>query len=100
MLATYLLLRAAQEPGTRRFGAYGLSLVVLGYLHLFGLLIVPAHALALIPAARLAEARRGTTAGAGRPHRTAERPRTARRRGAGRQPRIPAPAQAGRPPAR
>jgi mannosyltransferase len=59
VLATYLLLRAAEEPSTRRFGEYGLSLVILGYLHLFGLLLVGAHAFALIPAARLARARRG-----------------------------------------
>jgi mannosyltransferase len=70
VLATYLLLRAAEEPSTRRFGEYGLSLVILGYLHLFGLLLMGAHALALIPAARLARARRGgaaADAGAGGP---------------------------------
>ncbi len=70
VLATYLLLRAAEEPSTRRFGEYGLSLVVLGYLHLFGLLLLAAHALALIPAARLTGAWRGgeaAGAGSGRP---------------------------------
>lgn len=59
VLATYLLLRAAEKPAASWFAAYGLSLVLLGYAHLFGLLIIPAHALALIPAARLARVRRG-----------------------------------------
>jgi mannosyltransferase len=58
VLATYLLLRVADKPAPRRLTGYGLSLVLLGYLHLFGLLIIPAHALALIPLARLARARR------------------------------------------
>ena len=62
VLASYLLLRVADRPTPRRLAWYGLSLVLLGYMHLFGLLIIPAHALALIPAARLARARR---AGAG-----------------------------------
>jgi len=66
VLATYLLLRAAEKPAASRFAAYGLSMVLLGYMHPFGLLIIPAHALALIPAARLARARRGAGAdGAG-----------------------------------
>jgi mannosyltransferase len=57
VLATYLLLRAAERPTTARFAAYALSLVLLGYMHLFGLLIIPAHAFALIPVARRARAR-------------------------------------------
>jgi hypothetical protein len=66
VLATYLLLRAAEKPAAPRFAPYGLSMVLLGYMHPFGLLIIPAHALALIPAARLARARRGAGAdGAG-----------------------------------
>lgn len=56
VLATYLLLRAAGQPTTGRFAAYGLSLVALGYLHLFGLLIMLAHAVTL---ARLARGRPG-----------------------------------------
>jgi mannosyltransferase len=59
VLATYLLLRVAEEPHPRRLTGYGLSLVLLGYFHLFGLLIIPAHAFALLPASRLARARRG-----------------------------------------
>jgi Dolichyl-phosphate-mannose-protein mannosyltransferase len=66
VLATYLLLRAAENPAAARFAAYALSLVLLGSMHLFGLLIIPAHAFALIPAARLSRARRGgETAGTG-----------------------------------
>jgi mannosyltransferase len=57
VLATCLLLRVVDKPVSRRLTGYGLSLVLLGYLHLFGLLIIPAHALALIPLARLARAR-------------------------------------------
>jgi mannosyltransferase len=59
VLSSYLLLRAADKPTRLRFAWYGLSLLVLGYLHLFGLLIILAHAFVLIPAARLAQARRG-----------------------------------------
>lgn len=53
VLASYLLLRAAEKPSAGRMAAYGLSLVNLGYMHLFGLLIIPAHAIALVPAAGL-----------------------------------------------
>lgn len=58
VLSSYLLLRAADRPTRLRFAWYGLSLVILGYLHLFGLLVILAHACVLIPAARLARARR------------------------------------------
>jgi mannosyltransferase len=58
VLATCLLLLAAARPAAPRLAGYGLSLVVLGYMHLFGLLIIPAHAIALIPVARLERARR------------------------------------------
>lgn len=64
VLSSYLLLRAADKPTRLRFAWYGLSLVVLGYLHLFGLLIILAHAFVLVPAARLAQERR-TAATAG-----------------------------------
>jgi len=63
VLATYLLLRAAENPTAARFAAYALSLVLLGYMHLFGLLIIPAHACALIPVARRSRAQRGAGAG-------------------------------------
>jgi mannosyltransferase len=66
VLATYLLLRAAENPTAARFAAYALSLVLLGYMHLFGLLIIPAHAFALIPLAKWSRAQRGGEApGAG-----------------------------------
>ncbi len=67
VLATYLLLRAAENPTAARFAAYAVSLVLLGYMHLFGLLIIPAHAVALIPVAGQARARRcgAVAAGAG-----------------------------------
>jgi mannosyltransferase len=47
VLASYLLARAADDPRPARFTGYGLSLVLLGYMHLFALLLVPAHAIAL-----------------------------------------------------
>lgn len=53
VLSSYLLVRAAQDSRWRWFTGYGLSLVLLGYLHMFGLLLVVAHACVLIPAARL-----------------------------------------------
>ena len=48
VLASYLLLRAAQDSRRSWFAAYGLSLVLVGYAQLFGLLLVPAHAVTLI----------------------------------------------------
>jgi mannosyltransferase len=48
VLASYLLVRAAGEPRPLWFAGYGLSLVAVGYLQLFGLLLVPAHAITLI----------------------------------------------------
>jgi mannosyltransferase len=59
VLATYLLVRAAQDPRTRCWVGYGLSLVLLGYLHMFGLVLLAAHILVLIPASRLPALRRG-----------------------------------------
>jgi mannosyltransferase len=78
VLATYLLLRAAENPTAARFAAYALSLVLLGYMHLFGLLIIPAHAFALIPAARRPRAGRGAgaTGSGGAPDVHAAVPRT------------------------
>ena len=46
-LASYLLVRAAADPRPGRLAGYGASLALLGYLHLFALLLMPAHALAL-----------------------------------------------------
>jgi mannosyltransferase len=48
VLASYLLVRAAQDPRPRLFIGYGFSLVLVGYVQLFGLLLVPAHAVTLI----------------------------------------------------
>jgi mannosyltransferase len=47
VLASYLLIRAAEDPRWRWFAAYGVSLALLGYLELFGLLLVVAHAITL-----------------------------------------------------
>jgi mannosyltransferase len=47
VLASYLLVRAADDPRPALFAAYGLALVLLGYLELFGLLLIPAHALTM-----------------------------------------------------
>ena len=48
VLASHQAVRAASDPRPRRLAAYALSLALLGYLELFGLLLVPAHAIALI----------------------------------------------------
>src|SRR5258708_9967946 len=48
VLASYLLVRAARDPRPRWVAAYGLSLALVGYLQLFGLLLVPAHAVTVI----------------------------------------------------
>jgi mannosyltransferase len=48
VLASYLLIRAVEDPLPHRFAAYGASLAFLGYLHLFALLLVPAHAVMLL----------------------------------------------------
>jgi len=47
VLASYLLIRAAQQPTGRWFAGYGLAVALTGYLQLFGLLLLPAHAIAL-----------------------------------------------------
>src|SRR5215472_8295337 len=47
VLASYLLIRAVADPRRRWFAAYGVSLVLLCYLELFGLLLVAAHAVTL-----------------------------------------------------
>jgi len=48
VLSSYLLLRAVADPRPAWFAAYGLALVLTGYLQLFGLLLVPAHAITLV----------------------------------------------------
>lgn len=48
VLASQQAIRAGGDPRPRRLAAYGLSLVLLAYLELFGLLLVPAHAITLI----------------------------------------------------
>lgn len=52
VLASYLLIRAAADQRPRWFVAYGLALVLTGYLELFALLLVPAHAITLAALAR------------------------------------------------
>ncbi len=47
VLASYLLVRVITTPGRRWLVGYGLSLAALGSLNIFGLLIVPAHAVTL-----------------------------------------------------
>jgi mannosyltransferase len=48
VLASYLLLRVTDDPRPARFAGYGLTLVLVGYLQVLGLLIVPAHAITLL----------------------------------------------------
>jgi len=52
VLACYLVIRTAEDPRPRWFTAYGLSLVLVGYVQLFGLLLLPAHAITLIGLSR------------------------------------------------
>jgi mannosyltransferase len=47
VLASYLLVRAAADPRPRWLAAYGLSIVLVGYLQMFGLLLVAAHLVTL-----------------------------------------------------
>jgi mannosyltransferase len=46
-LASYLFIRAVQDPRPRWFAGYCLSLVLLGYMQMFGLLLVAAHVVTL-----------------------------------------------------
>ena len=52
VLASYLLVRTGEDPRRHWLIAYGGALALLGYLELFALLLVPAHALALRTMAR------------------------------------------------
>jgi mannosyltransferase len=45
--SSYLLLRLRGDPRPRWLAAYGLSLVLAGYLQLFAMLLIPAHAVTL-----------------------------------------------------
>jgi mannosyltransferase len=49
--ATYLLVRAVDAPSRRAFAGYGAVVAVLGLVHLFALLLIPVHAVALWRAA-------------------------------------------------
>ncbi|MFI6596057.1 glycosyltransferase family 39 protein [Nonomuraea sp. NPDC050536] len=46
VLATWLLLRLADRPARWPYVAYAASLALLGYLHLYAMLLLPAHAVA------------------------------------------------------
>jgi mannosyltransferase len=48
VLASWQLIRVADDPRAGRLAVYGLSLVLLGYLELFALLLVAAHAVTLM----------------------------------------------------
>jgi mannosyltransferase len=48
VFASYRLLRLPARPGPRPLAAYAASVTLLGYLNLFGLLLVPAHAITII----------------------------------------------------
>jgi len=58
--ASYLLLRVAADPRPRWLAGYAVALALTGYLQLFGLLLVPAHAVTL---AWLARRRTGAASG-------------------------------------
>jgi mannosyltransferase len=59
VFASYRLLDAIARPGRRQLAFYGASLALLGYLNLFGLLLVPAHAITVAATSR--PGARGTT---------------------------------------
>jgi mannosyltransferase len=48
VLASYLFVRAVQDPRSRWLRMYGVSLVLVGYLQMFALLLVAAHVVTLI----------------------------------------------------
>jgi mannosyltransferase len=55
VFASFLLLDAIARPGRRQLAFYGASLALLGYLNLFGLLLVPAHAITIAATSRPGE---------------------------------------------
>jgi mannosyltransferase len=63
VLASYLLIRTAADPRPRWFAAYGLAVVLTGYLLLFALLVVPAHAVTLAALTRRPGAAHGPGSG-------------------------------------
>jgi mannosyltransferase len=66
VLASYLLVRVIVTPGARWLAGYAIALALLASLNIFGLLIVPAHAVTLAAARRRpAAARRPGKAGTG-----------------------------------
>ena len=52
VLASYLLVRAVGDPRPRWLAGYGLSLMLVGYLQMFGLLLAAAHLVTLAGLAR------------------------------------------------
>lgn len=79
VLASYLLVRAVADPRRRWFAAYGVSLALLGYLELFGLLLIVAHAITLIGLSRRGAPPDGADGNADWPPGGAVSRRTARR---------------------
>lgn len=59
VLASYQLLNIIASPDRRRLTRYAASIALLGYVNLFGLLLVPAHALTVATVSRYGE--RGRT---------------------------------------
>ncbi|GGP77805.1 glycosyltransferase family 39 protein [Streptosporangium pseudovulgare] len=52
VLATWLLVAALERPSRRRFAGYGAAVALLGWLHLYALLLLAAHAVAVLAAGR------------------------------------------------
>ncbi|WP_433541346.1 glycosyltransferase family 39 protein [Streptosporangium sandarakinum] len=52
VLATWLLVTALERPSRRRFAGYGAAVALLGWLHLYALLLLAAHAVAVLAAGR------------------------------------------------
>jgi mannosyltransferase len=55
VLASYQLLNVIARPDRRRLASYAASIALLGYVSLFGLLLVPAHAITVATASRYGE---------------------------------------------
>ncbi|MFG1752722.1 glycosyltransferase family 39 protein [Streptosporangium sandarakinum] len=52
VLATWLLVTALERPSRLRFAGYGAAVALLGWLHLYALLLLVAHAVAVLAAGR------------------------------------------------
>ncbi|MGC4803561.1 glycosyltransferase family 39 protein [Micromonospora sp. DT233] len=63
VLATLLLVRALDRPGRRRSAGYAAAVVALGLAHLVALVLLAAHATAVLAADRRADRRRETPPG-------------------------------------